>query len=296
MIIEKELSLMNDTSLVEDIFLTLPTVTNFHSPNSSLYLLLKKTARKELENEFRDQDEVEKGFEPFGTLIFPYFDMGAVNSLNLFDLDELIIFSYYWINRRRYKRVLDIGANIGLHSILLDKCGFDVRSYEPDPIHYERLQKNLELNNCKHVKTFKAAVSSKTGEMEFTRVLGNTTGSHLSGSKKNAYGDLDKFPVRVEDIAKLIEWADLIKLDAEGHEKEILLSTTKTQWQNTDAIVEIENKDNAEAVFKHFNNLGINLFPQKINWGKAGGLDDLPNSYHEGSLFISSKDNMPWNA
>lgn len=287
---------MKMNSIMKDLILTLPTITDHHSPYSDLYLLLKKVAREKIEENFSDQFEIEKEFEPFGSLSFPYFKMGVVDSLNLFDLDELIIFSFYWINRKRYRRVLDIGANIGLHSIVLDKCGFDVRSYEPDPTHFGMLKKNIERNRCEHVAPFNAAVSSKNGKMEFVRVLGNTTGSHLVGSKKNPYGDLERFPVDVTAIGALITWADLIKLDTEGHEKEIILSTTKGNWLNTDAFVEIESEENATAVFDHFNKMSINLFSQKNNWKQVFSVDDMPMSYRDGSLFITSNNNMPWNA
>lgn len=283
-------------SIIKDLLLTLPMITDHHSPSSKLYLLLKKIARREIEEAFSDQAGIERDFGPFGSLRFPYFKMGAVDSLNLFDLDELIIFSFYWMNRKRYRRVLDIGANIGLHSVVLDKGGFDVRSYEPDPIHYRMIEENIKRNSCKHVAVFNAAVSSKAGKMEFVRVLGNTTGSHLAGSKKNPYGDLERFPVEVEAISNLIPWADLIKLDAEGQEKEIILSTTKDHWLKTDAFVEIESAENAGAVFDHFKKLAINLFSQKNNWKQVNSVDDLPKSYHDGSLFVTSKENMPWNA
>jgi len=76
------------------------------------------------------------------------------------------------------------------------------------------------------------AMSDKTGEMEFVRVLGNTTGSHLSGAKQNPYGELERFPVRVEAFRPLMAGADLIKLDIEGHEKEVLLSTRREDWKD----------------------------------------------------------------
>lgn len=286
---------MINPSIIKNLFIALPEISNYHAPDKKIYCLLKMIARQEIEKLFSDQNENERDFEPFGNIAFPYFKMGAIDSLNLFDIDELIILSFYQINRKRYKRVLDIGANIGLHSIILEKCGFEVRSFEPDPTHYERLRKNIELNRCKKIEAYNAAVSSKSGEMEFTRVLGNTTGSHLTGSKKNPYGDLEKFQVKVEAVANHLEWADLVKLDAEGHEKEILLSTDKDQWLKTDAIVEIENQENAEAVYRHFNKLGVNLFSQKINWNLVKSVDDVPKSYKEGSLFITNKEYMAWN-
>src|SRR5690242_16421678 len=65
-------------------------------------------------------------FGPFGTLELPYRRMGAIDSIDLFGLDELLIFAFYWANRNLYRRALDVGANLGLHSILMARSGFTV--------------------------------------------------------------------------------------------------------------------------------------------------------------------------
>ncbi len=285
---------MKFSDILERIFSTLPLITDHHTPYSQLYKLLKQVARKEIESLFSDEGERTIDFKPFGELIFPYHSMGNVNSLNLFDLDELIIFTFYWRNKAIYSNVLDIGANLGLHSILLSKCGYEVSCYEPDPVHFEILKKNFGLNDILNVKAFNMAVSSQEGEKEFVRVLGNTTGSHLAGAKPNPYGELERFPVRLEAFRKLIKWADLIKLDIEGHEKEVLLSTRKKDWEGTDALVEIQNLENATAVYEHFTKSDISLFAQKINWKVVHHIDDMPTSYRDGTLFISCKEEMPW--
>lgn len=285
---------MSATSIIENLLLALPSLHGQHAPGSEIYALLKQVARKEVEEMFHEHEPKIRGFKPFGDLIFPYYKMGAIDSLNLFDLDELIIFSFYWMNRNRYHRVIDAGANIGLHSIILSKCDYEVRAFEPEPRHFERLEMNIALNHCSNIKIFNAAVSINRGEMEFIRVLGNTTASHLAGSKANPYGDLDRFPVKVESIEPLMTWADLVKLDVEGHEKEILLATNRKHWLNTDAMIEIENESNAIAIYEHFSALGINLFSQKINWQIVEDVHGMPISYHDGSLFVTCKRVMPW--
>ena len=282
------------SSILESLFLALPSLCGQHAPGLEVYTLLKQVARREVENLFCERGPRAREFGPFGDLVFPYHKMGAIDSLNLFDLDELIIFGFYWANRKRYRRVLDAGANIGLHSIILNKCGFDVRAYEPDPQHFEILQRNLVLNKCSGVQAFNAAVSSKAGEMEFVRVLGNTTANHLTGSKANPYGELERFPVKVEAIEPLVIWADLIKLDIEGHEKEVLLATNRDHWLNTDALVEVGNEDNAVAIYEHFMTLGIHLFSQKVNWQLVRNVADMPTNYHECTLFVTSRDWVPW--
>lgn len=281
-------------SINKELFDVLPEIRSQHAPNSQLYALLKIVARNQIETLFSGQDSEPKEFAPFGRLIFPYHKMGAIDSLNLFDIDELIIFSFYWLNRLRYKKVADIGANIGLHSILLNKCGCAVRCYEPDPETFKVLQRNLQLNNCTTVKPINAAVSGQAGELEFVRVVGNMTGSHLAGAKLNPYGKLDRFPVRVDGISDIIKWADLIKLDAEGQEKEIIKATTREQWLKTDALIEVENENNAAILFKHFNELGVKMFAQKLNWERVKTVADMPAGYREGTLFVAVKETMPW--
>lgn len=280
--------------ILEKLFVALPELKDLHAHEKKSYLLLKNIARQEIEKLFSSENPFQQDFAPFGTLVFPYCKMGAVDSLNLFDLDELIIFSFYWQNRNRYRCVADIGANIGLHSILLNKCGYSVRSYEPEKNHFKMLEKNIALNQCTTIESHNKAVSDNEGEMEFVRVLGNTTGSHLAGSKQNPYGQLERYPVKMESILGIINWADLIKLDAEGHEKQIILATKHEHWMNTDALIEVENSNNAIAIYSHFNKIGVNLFSQKNGWQKVTRIEDIPTSYKEGTLFASCKNEMPW--
>lgn len=292
--LNKPLRAATFSPLLENLLLSLPLLRYSHAPGSQIHTLLKLIARQEAETLFSQRNHRVVNFAPFGELLFPYHKMGAVDTLNLFDIDELIIFSFYWLNRKRYRRVLDVGANLGLHSLLLSRAGYEVSAYEPDPEHFKRLKRNLELNHCETVQAFETAVGSKAGTAEFIRVLGNTTGSHIAGSKANPYGDLEKFPVKVMAIEPLIREADLMKLDVEGYEKEVLLSTSTDHWLKTDALVEVGNENNAHDIYHHFRSLGVNLFAQKINWQKVTTLENMPTSYHDGSLFVSTKAEMPW--
>lgn len=283
-------------SSLGNLLAVLPALRDHHAPGDKVYQFIKTMARRDIERLFGERSLGPIDMGALGSIVFPYHNMGNVDSLNLFDLDELIIFSFYLVNRYRYRRVLDIGANIGLHSIVLSKCGYQVRSYEPDPTHFDLLKRNLAMNAGDNVEVINEAISNRKGTEEFVRVLGNTTGSHLRGSKPNPYGNLERFPVKVESIVDIIRWPDLIKLDAEGHEKEILLATTREDWARTDALVEISSRDNAEALREHFHRLGVPLYSQKRSWARATHLDDLPFSHHEGTLFISMKQAVPWDS
>ena len=107
----------NNETILSDLIAALISVPDQHAPDSALYRLLKQVARREVERLFSAAEAHAHPFEPFGEIVFPYYKMGAIDSLDLFGLDELIIFGFYWKNRGRYRRVADIGANIGLHVV-----------------------------------------------------------------------------------------------------------------------------------------------------------------------------------
>jgi len=176
----------------------------------------------------------------------------------------------------------------------MSRCGYEVRAFEPDPLHLELLRQTLERNRCEKVTVRPAAVSTEDGSHDFTRVLGNTTGSHLTGAKASPYGALETFTVALEDARPHMLWADLVKMDIEGHEVDVLCATDTSHWRETDAVVEIGSQENAERVYAHFEALPVNLFAQKSGWCRVTQLSDMPTSHRDGSLFISVKDAMPW--
>lgn len=230
-----------------------------------------------------------------GSLEFPYVSFGAVNTSHLFGLDELIIFSWYCRNKMRYSNVLDLGANIGLHSLIMAKLGFSVDAYEPDPTHFSLLSNVLASNRVENVRLHQSAVSNHDGQMKFTRVLGNTTGSHLSGAKSAPYGELEEFEVIVEDINKILSKKyDFVKMDVEGHEVVILSAISRENILNTDFMLEIGTSENAKLAYVEIKRLGLNAFTQKTNWGLVHSVEDLPTSHREGSLFLTMKSEMAW--
>lgn len=278
-----------------EIIEALPALAAQHARTSATYQALDERARAAVAASGLTQESGETvPLGCFGPVVFPFTRMGAISTLELFGLDELIIFSFYWVNRHRYRRAADIGANLGLHSILMGKCGWNVKAYEPDPAHTKLLRRNLDLNGSASVELIEAAVSDKPGTLEFVRVLGNTTSSHLAGAKNDAYGPLERFPVRVETIAAIMPTVDFIKMDAEGQEKVIILGTSAEHWENTDMMVEVGSEDNAAAIFEHLRKIGVRAFAQKLGWNQVESFDDMPTHYKNGSLFITRKPAMPW--
>lgn len=67
---------------------------------------------------------------------------------------------------KRSKVILDIGANTGIHSVIVSKKNPETKIYsiEPYETNYNRLEKNLDINNCSNVEVKKIAL----GEIEDT--------------------------------------------------------------------------------------------------------------------------------
>ena len=144
----------NELITIYELIKVLPEIRRNHSPDTEIYKLLSRLSQSIFESSiFRTQEIKSSEIGEFGDVIFPYIELGSVSSLDVFSsLNELIIFSYYLQNRKKYKKVIDIGANIGLHTILMAKLGWHIVAYEPDPLHLSILKNNISHNKLRKVK------------------------------------------------------------------------------------------------------------------------------------------------
>ena len=265
-----------------------------HSRLSPWWMQTDLTIQAELDELFRS-DYATLTFGDISPLVIENVSFGTIEAKHLFGLDELIIFAWYAKNRKRYSKTLDLGANIGVHSLVMSKVGFHVTAYEPDPAHSVMLQKHLEKNSVSNVDLRTRAIADKNGEMKFTRVIGNTTGSHLSGAKQDPYGELEEFAVNVDAFQDVIEEGyDLIKMDVEGFEAKLLQSLNPGQLKSSEIMLEVGSAENARLVWTEILRLGLHAYSQKENWGEVTSVAGVPQSYKEGSLFITQSPEMSW--
>ncbi|MEM6641973.1 MAG: FkbM family methyltransferase [Bacteroidota bacterium] len=135
----------------------------------------------------------------------------------------------------------DVGANIGLYSIVAGKVNTSVAiySFEPSvgPHHY--LEKNIRLNKLNNVKLEKMALGAFDGRLKFSEVLNSkyTYLKHnLAGEGNSSQKKSDKlfqdFEVEVTTIDTYVtvhkHKIDLIKIDTEGTEHLILQGAINT--------------------------------------------------------------------
>jgi FkbM family methyltransferase len=276
---------------VEAIFECTPSVRHLHGPDSPLYAPFDRIIRAYFAGHGGDVLEV----APLEGVVWPRVGLGNVSTYDFFSFDSFIMFSFYVVNRKRYETVFDVGANLGLHSILLSRLGCDVHAFEPDPVHHELLVRNLAANGCHAARVYRKAVSNRTGLADFVRVMGNTTASHITGAR-GFYGEVEHFSVETVAFDDIAVEPDLMKIDIEGHERNVILAIEHRRWVAMDAMVEVHSERNSEAIFEYFRGSGINVFVQKLGWRKAERVADMPRSNREGNIFITSKPEMSWGA
>ena len=152
---------------------------------------------------------------------------------------EVEMLTFLKKNFNNQKNILDIGANIGNHSLFFAKYINCDKIYSFEPV-----QKNIELFNVNLSNykdkcfLFKNALSYKNGKMKLYNNGENNYGG-FSLNKEN-----DSYEVDIIDVFKLDKFnfdnISLIKIDVENHEIEVLIGAKETILKNKPTII-LEN-------------------------------------------------------
>lgn len=115
--------------------------------------------------------------------------------------------------------VIDVGANIGLYSLLLARLvgpSGSVLAFEPEPNLFAILRENCANNNATNVTPFQCALGLTSGLTPFHRSAFNSGDNRLG----NASLGHDAVEVRVERFDDLHPDSrpDFVKIDVQGHE------------------------------------------------------------------------------
>jgi FkbM family methyltransferase len=143
------------------------------------------------------------------------------------DRDELNCLSSQLFNRMTTRRIcLDIGANIGNHSLVFAEHFDRVLAFEPNPRTFKLLAINSEL--ARNIVPYRLGASNRKGTMtayQDALNLGATTTSRTISShrEENQKGVISTVQFDVDRLDDFLGESDLnqvdfIKLDVEGHE------------------------------------------------------------------------------
>jgi len=113
---------------------------------------------------------------------------------------------------------LDVGANVGVYSILAACRGAQVVAMEPVPATYEQLLDNIQLNRFQDaIKAKNVGVGSQSEELQFSTQTGPTNHVLVEGDAADG-----AVTVAVETLDEIAVEATMVKIDVEGFEMEVI--------------------------------------------------------------------------
>ena len=224
-----------------------------------------------------------------GNIIIPKEDNGKKkNFYDLFAFHELSLFTKYIQLKKNFRFALDVGANLGLHTIVLSRLGYKVKSFEADPDTFKKLKKNLKSNMCKNYTLYKFAISNFSGKSKFYQVKDNLTANTLENTSKKIYGKFKMINVNVRKINNYVPKSNsLIKLDVEGSEYDIL-KTLKLKKGNTSKkiFIEINDYTSAKKIYEFMRTNNLNFYVEQNKWRRIKQLSQMPKSWKQGSVLL----------
>ena len=143
--------------------------------------------------------------------------------------------------------LIDIGANIGNHSIFFSELFKKIYAFEPNPLTYEILKINSNFNvRKKNISTYKLGLSDKQGKAFFQINRLNMGSSRIIYPKNNNLNSEDIIEIEISYADKIEELKKenigCIKIDIEGHEFRTLIGAENIIKRNKPIIIIEQNK------------------------------------------------------
>jgi FkbM family methyltransferase len=158
--------------------------------------------------------------------------------------------------------VVEVGANIGSHTLAIARLASEgrVHAFEPQPYVFSMLQKNVANNELKNISLWNAAVGSEAGRVSmpfisassYSQVNFGAVSIHTQSSRRVGV------PLLAIDYIQQIQQIDFLKIDVEGFEPYVL-DGAKSAIQKFRPIVFIESQnleDHTSAINRFFDPLG----------------------------------------
>lgn len=147
-------------------------------------------------------------------------------------------------------KVIDVGANIGVYSILAQQCvgetGF-IWAFEPSTESFQRLLKNIDLNGCSRIQPVPMALNDRSdthvalrsdpGFGDAYRYVVPEKAATRSGGEIVSATTLDVY-ARRNGVAR----ADYIKVDVEGFESKVFAGARELLASSRDVVIMFESE------------------------------------------------------
>jgi FkbM family methyltransferase len=198
--------------------------------------------------------------------LFPNSHITRLLFLNKFEETERKFISSI-INSN--SNIVNIGANIGLYTVLCAHKATkgQVYSFEPEFNNFQKLLKNIQLNNLINVRTYNCALGSEIKKMNLYRdVLNPKLDTHytLINNSKTNNNLINTIDIITLDslFDNVIENFNLLIMDVNGYESEVLIGGSNFLKNNQGCVFMIEVTKNHTLIFdtmKHNNFLSYKI-------------------------------------
>src|SRR6056300_223236 len=146
--------------------------------------------------------------------------------------------------------VLDIGANIGTHTIGIAPHVKRVMAFEPDPDNFDLQVKNLSTTMCSNVTPVPAAASDVLGQVGTAFDYGKT--------RVTTTGDIPASPI---DMIEGLPRIDFVKIDVEGMELKVLNGMRQTiASYKPQMLIEMQDENVYAKTYDFLNGFGYNIY------------------------------------
>jgi FkbM family methyltransferase len=188
--------------------------------------------------------------------------------------------------------IIDIGAFDGMTAVHFAKefPGCSINAFEPNANAFNIAIKNC--NNYKNISLNNIAISDKTGEAEFS-ITENQVSSSLNkvnneaadNSQKGELSVARKVKVKTQslDELKVVEEILILKIDVQGHEKEVISGGINTLNNVHFILIEMNNHNIYEGSSKYYE---VDQLLRESNFKLA----DIIVTYRKNGLIVTEYD------
>lgn len=160
------------------------------------------------------------------------------------EYDEMIILDLIKKYATAGYDFIDVGANIGLHSLTASKANslIEIFSFEPEPDNFLSFIKNIGLNEFKNIRPFCLGLGNVNTVISMNINEGWNKGKHSIKVNFNDCKTKINIPItQLDDFSQNILSNQLIvKVDVEGFEKEVLEGAKEVLNQTENVVLIIE--------------------------------------------------------
>jgi FkbM family methyltransferase len=160
---------------------------------------------------------------------------------------------------------LDIGANVGLTSILFAQTSEKVFAFEPSLNSFRNLSINIKSSKYNNVHCYEFGLGSKNrNKILITAPKGESTTAYILTN--DTHSEYQKETIQIKKLDKVyksigVSNVKFVKIDTEGYELDVLSGATKLLKQYRPVVVLEFNS----LCLNQFRDIPANIFLQKIN-------------------------------